>query len=158
MMKTSGMAGAEAAEVSVANGQIVRTVVVDDSPMMLKTLTLVLEQEGGIEVVGTATDGVKGMRRVIELWPDLVLMDVRLPGLNGIDATRRIKARLPAPAVIVVTSDDSAECRAQATAAGSDGFVTKNEMFTQLPAAIQKLFPAKARLRPDDFGLRKWAE
>jgi DNA-binding NarL/FixJ family response regulator len=123
----------------------VRTVVVDDSPMMLKTLSLFLERQGGIELIGTATDGRHAVRRVIELEPDLVLMDLRLPGMNGFDATRRIKARSPAPAVIMVTADDTPECRAAASAAGTDGFVGKQQMFTQLPAAIRKLFPRVAR-------------
>jgi len=123
----------------------VRTVVVDDSPIILKTLSLLLERENGFQLVGTATDGYHGVRRVIELQPDLVLMDLRLPGMNGFDATRRIKARSPAPAVIMVTGDDTPECRAAASAAGTDGFVGKQQMFTQLPAAIRKLFPRVAK-------------
>jgi DNA-binding NarL/FixJ family response regulator len=123
----------------------VRTVVVDDSPMMLKTLSLLLERENDFQLVGTATDGRHAVRRVIELQPDLVLMDLRLPGMNGFDATRRIKARSPAPAVIIVTADDTPECRAAASAAGTDGFVAKQQMFTQLPAAMRKLFPRAAK-------------
>jgi DNA-binding NarL/FixJ family response regulator len=123
----------------------VRTVVVDDSPIMLKTLSLFLERQSGFELIGTATDGRHAVRRVIELQPDLVLMDLRLPGMNGFDATRRIKARSPAPAVVMVTADDTPECRAAASAAGTDGFVGKQQMFTQLPAAIRKLFPRAAK-------------
>ncbi|MGA2659259.1 MAG: response regulator [Verrucomicrobiota bacterium] len=122
----------------------VRTVVVDDSPMMLKTLSLLLEREKGLQLVGTATDGRHAVRRAIELEPDLVLMDLRLPGMNGFEATRRIKARSPAPAVIMVTADDTPECRAAASAAGTDGFVGKQQMFTQLAPAIRKLFPKAA--------------
>jgi DNA-binding NarL/FixJ family response regulator len=123
----------------------IRTVVVDDSPIMLKTLSLFLQAQSGFELIGTATDGRHAVRRVIELQPDLVLMDLRLPGMNGFDATRRIKARCPAPAVIMVTADDTPECRAAASAAGTDGFVGKQQMFTQLPAAIRKLFPRAAK-------------
>jgi len=119
-------------------------VVVDDSPMMLKTLSLLLEREKGLQLVGTATDGRHAVRRAIELEPDLVLMDLRLPGMNGFEATRRIKARSPAPAVIMVTADDTPECRAAASAAGTDGFVGKQQMFTQLAPAIRKLFPKAA--------------
>ncbi len=155
-MKISGMNEAGAGATG-AGAQGVRAVVVDDSPLMLKTLCLVLQQEGGLEIVGTAIGGFKAMRRVRELEPDLVLMDVQLPGMNGIEATRRIKARSPAPAVIVVTSDDSTECRRAAAAAGADGFVTKTEMFTQLPAAIHKLFPWVARDKPKDLCLKEWA-
>lgn len=76
---------------------------------MLKTLSLLLELQDGLQLVGTATDGRHALRRVMELQPDLVLMDLRLPGMNGFDATRRIKARSPARAVIIVTGDDTPE-------------------------------------------------
>jgi CheY-like chemotaxis protein len=122
----------------------VRTVVVDGSPVMLKTLSLLLELQHGLQLVGTATDGRHAVRRVMELQPDLVLMALRLPGMHGFDATRRIKARSPAPAVIIVTGEDTPECRAAASAAGSDGFVGKQQMVTQLPAAIRRLFPRLA--------------
>jgi CheY-like chemotaxis protein len=68
-------------------------------------------------------------------------MDMRLPGMNGLEATRQIKARSQAPVVIMVTADDTPECRAAASAAGIDGFVGKQHLFTQLRAAIRKLFP-----------------
>jgi DNA-binding NarL/FixJ family response regulator len=123
----------------------IRTVVVDDSPIMLKTLSLFLERGNGFQLVGTATDGYHAVRRVVELEPDLVLMDLRLPGMNGLDATRQIKARSPATAVIMVTADDTPACRAAASAAGTDDFVGKWQMLTQLPAALGKLFPRAAK-------------
>jgi DNA-binding NarL/FixJ family response regulator len=125
----------------------VRTVVVDDSPTALKALSLLLERENGFQLVGTATDGYHGVRRVIELQPDLVLMDLRLPGMNGFEATRRIKARSPVPAVVMVAEDDTPECRAAASASGTDGFVGKQQMFTRLPAAIRDLFPTVGNMK-----------
>jgi CheY-like chemotaxis protein len=71
-----------------------------------------------------------------------VLLDLQLPGMNGLEATRQIKARSQAPAVIMVTADDTPECRAAASAAGTDGFVGKENMSTQLRTAIRELFPA----------------
>jgi DNA-binding NarL/FixJ family response regulator len=62
-----------------------------------------------------------------------------------LDATRQIKARSPATVVIVVTADDAPACRAAASAASTDGFVGKQQMFTQLPAALRKLFPRAAK-------------
>ena len=122
-------------------GWIIRTVVVDDSPMVLKTLSSFLQLQHDFQLVGSATDGRHAVRRVVELQPDLVLMDLRLPGINGLEATRQIKARSQAPAVIMVSADDTPECRAAASAAGTDGFVGKQHMFSQLRAAIKKLFP-----------------
>jgi DNA-binding NarL/FixJ family response regulator len=104
-------------------------------------LSLLLKQHSGLLVIGTATDGYHAMRRVVELEPDLVLMDLRLSGMNGLEATRQIKARRQAPAVIMVTTDDTPESRAAASAAGTDGFVSKQHMLTQLRTAIRKLFP-----------------
>ena len=71
----------------------IRTVVADDSPFVLKTLSSFLEQQRDFQLVGTATDGHHAVRRVVELEPDLVLMGLRLPGLNGLDAARQIKSR-----------------------------------------------------------------
>jgi DNA-binding NarL/FixJ family response regulator len=121
----------------------IRTVVVDDSPGVLKLLSTFLEQQRDFQLVGTATDGRNAVRRVVELRPDLVLMDMQLPGMNGLEATRLIKACSEAPAVIMVTADDTPECRAQARAAGTDAFVGKLHMFSQLRTALRRLFPGR---------------
>ncbi len=128
------------------NGRPLRAVIVDDSPLVLKTLASLLEAQTNVQIVGAATDGYGAVRRVLELHPDLVLMDLQLPGINGLEATRQIKARSHAPAVILVTADDTPECREAARAAGTDGFVDKQHLFTQLRPAIQKLFPGPNRL------------
>jgi len=126
----------------------VRTVAVDDSPSILKTLSVILELQSGVQLVGTATDGHHGIQRVLELQPDLVLMDLQLPGMNGLEATRHIKGRSQSPAVIMVTAEDTPEWRAAARAAGTDGFVAKQRLVKDLPGAIQKLFP---RTTPTPF-------
>ncbi len=119
----------------------IRAVAVDDSPAALKTLCTMLEEQSNVQLIGTATDAYGAVRRVLELEPDLVLMDLSMPGMNGLEATRHIKARSQEPAVILVTVDNTPECRAAAHAAGADGFVAKQHLFTQLRAAIRKLFP-----------------
>ena len=119
----------------------VRALIVDDSPLVMKTLALLLEQQSNVQLIGSATDGYGAVRRAMELSPDLVLMDLHLPGINGLEATRQIKARSQAPAVILVTADDTPGCRAAARAAGTDGFVGKQHLFAQLRPAIRKLFP-----------------
>jgi DNA-binding NarL/FixJ family response regulator len=119
----------------------IRTVVVDDSPAVLKTLSSLLERREDVQLVGTATDGYHGLRRVRELEPDLVLTALRLEGMNGLELSRHIKARPQAPAVIMVTAKDTPECRAAARAAGADGFVGKRHLLTRLPTAIRTLFP-----------------
>ncbi len=146
---------------TAVDGRPIRTVLADDSPTVLKTLSLLLERENGFQIVGTATDGYHAIRRVIELEPDLVLMDVRLQGINGLDAARHIKARPQAPTVIMVTNDDTPACRAAASTAGADDFVGKQRMLTQLPAALRTLFPRAAksvsvglrRAAPEEFAI-----
>jgi two-component system response regulator DesR len=125
------------------NGSPVRALIVDDSPLVMKTLALLLEQQSNVQLIGSATDGYGAVRRTMELSPDLVLMDTQLSGINGLEATRQIKARSHAPAVILVAADDTPGCRAAARAAGSDGFVDKQYLSTRLRSAIRKLFPAK---------------
>jgi DNA-binding NarL/FixJ family response regulator len=128
-------------EAPADNGRPVRALIVDDSPLVMKTLALLLEQQSNVQLIGSATDGYGAVRRVIELSPDLVLMDLHLPGINGLEATRQIKARPQAPAVILVTADDTPGCRAAARAAGTDAFVDKQHLLAQLRRAIRKLFP-----------------
>lgn len=119
----------------------VRTLVVDDSPFMLKILAQILEEAGNFDLVGTATDGCQALRYVSMLSPELILMDAHMPHLNGIQATRYIKQREHPPAIIIVTSDDSAVARATAEEAGADAFVSKEgNLRLQMMRALQKLF------------------
>jgi len=101
----------------------IRTLVVDDSPFMLKILAQTVEAAGSFDLVGSATDGPKALRYVSMLLPDLVVMDLHMPGLNGIQATRYMKQREHPPVVIIVSSDDSS--KATAELAGADAFVSK---------------------------------
>ena len=122
----------------------IRTVVLEESPTMLKTLSSILQERDDIQLIGAATCGLHALRRVAELAPDLVLVGSRLPGMNGFDAARQIKAGAKPPAVIVVTPDDSPEYRTAACTCGSDGAVAKHSIFSQLHAAIRRLFPSSA--------------
>ncbi len=124
------------------NTRPIRAVAVDDSPSVLKLLSMILEEQDNVQLVGTAMDGHHALRHVAELAPDLVLMDLHMPGLNGLEATRQIKARPQPPAVIIVTADDTPSCRAAARAAGADPFVGKQHLFTQLPSVIGKIIAA----------------
>jgi CheY-like chemotaxis protein len=115
--------------------------VVDDSPITLETPGLVLEPIKGLQLVGTAADGQDAVCRAVELELDLVLMDLQLPGMDGLETARKIKSSPQSQAVILVTADDTPERRAAASAAGTDDFVGKQHLFTELPGAIRKLFP-----------------
>ena len=98
-----------------------RVLVVDDQELLRAGFRMILEQ-GGHEVVGEASDGVEAIDRALTLPPDVVLMDVRMPRLDGIDATREIVARAPAVRVLALTTFDLDEYVFDAVRAGASGF------------------------------------
>lgn len=119
----------------------------DDSPIMTALLAGILSKDERITIVGRATDGWEAVCFASTLRPDLVIVDLHMPGLNGAEVTRHLKHQPNPPAVIVVTSDGSPELRAKCRAAGADGFLLKMENLpTLLRAAIRNFFPAN---RPD---------
>src|SRR5258705_4334941 len=103
----------------------VRTLIADDSPLMLKTIAQILALDGNFILVGTATDGCQAVRQALTMEPELVLMDYRMPQVNGIEATRRVKRSQNPPRIIIVTSDDAPSCEAMAKAAGADRIYSK---------------------------------
>lgn len=119
----------------------VRTLIADDSPLMLKTLAQILALEGNFTLVGTATDGCQAVRQALTMEPELVLMDYRMPHLNGLEAIRHIKQSESPPVIILVTADDTPSSEALAKAAGADGFVKKRgNLHDQLRSVFQELF------------------
>jgi CheY-like chemotaxis protein len=128
----------------------VRTMLVDDSKLMHEFLTMLLTRENRFEVVATATDGRQALRSAAALRPDLILMDVQMPILDGLEATRLIKqfgAQVGYnPVIVMVTADDTSDCRFLATAAGADGFVAKTtHLGTRLRSTLDRLFPSHHR-------------
>jgi len=119
---------------------LVRTLLVDDNPEFLGAASRFLATDPQIEIVGRALSARKAIEEVTRLQPDLVLMDVAMPEMNGFVATRQIKERPNPPRVIVLTLYDNDEYRAQAQAAGADGFVAKSEFGTQLLPLIHTLY------------------
>ena len=119
----------------------IKSLVVDDSPFMLKTLAQILKQAPNCDLVGSATNGSQALRQVHALSPDLVLMDVHLPDLNGLQATQYIKQRENPPAVVIITSDNRPITKAMAEKAGADGFLSKGEDLRQrLIGVLEDLF------------------
>ena len=122
---------------------LVRTLIADDDPFGLKTLALMLALEARFDLVGTASDGRQAVRKAFELRPELVLLDHRMPGLDGIQAIRCIKGLKHPPLVVLVTSDNTPDCRARAKAAGADGFVDKGgDLQGQLHGTFHELLGA----------------
>jgi len=117
--------------------QITRTLIVDDDGSFRRRIKELLATEPDIEVIGEAADGQEAILKARELEPDLVLMDVRMPGLNGINATRQLKDEMPEIKVIIVSIFDLQEYREAATASGASGYVIKKSLIEELLPAIR---------------------
>ena len=122
-----------------------RVVLVDDHEAFLKAATCFLHGIPGLELVGRATCGEEAVEIVATLHPDLVLMDFAMPGMNGVEATRRIKRQHDAPKVIIVTLHQESSYGALAKDAGADGFIQKENFVDELPRLATLLFETAGR-------------
>ncbi|HMN27072.1 MAG TPA: response regulator transcription factor [Caldilineaceae bacterium] len=114
--------------------QPTRVLIVDDQPAARQGLKAVLALCPGVQVIGEATNGQQALQSVDALRPDVVLMDIQMPIMNGLDATRLIKGHWPATKVVVLTA--YASMRVEALAAGADRFIFKGETLEALQNAI----------------------
>jgi len=126
----------------------VRVLVVDDDPIVRSALTLMLGGQADLEVVGEACDGREGVLLVDTLRPDVVLMDIRMPVLDGLEATRRLHRLADPPRVIVLTTFDADEHVVEALAAGADGFLLKDTPPPQIVDALRKVADGEPMLSP----------
>lgn len=116
-----------------------RIVVVDDNEQVRHLVSSLLHLRQGLELVGEATDGMAAVQLVYELEPDIVLMDIEMPRLNGIEATKQITSRVPQSRVIGFFSSTDASTRTAMKEAGSVALVAKEEVF-DLPDVIKDIF------------------
>jgi DNA-binding NarL/FixJ family response regulator len=119
----------------------VRVLLVDDSLEFLDSAAEFLTHDPRACVVGRAHDGREGLRLVEALSPDLVLMDLAMPVMSGLDAARAIKALTSPPLVVIVTLHDERGYRLDAHAAGAEGFICKADFASGVTAVIDSLFP-----------------
>jgi DNA-binding NarL/FixJ family response regulator len=126
---------------------VIRTLVVDDQALVRGGLCAMLENQDGIEVVGEAANGVEAVEQVKLRRPDVVLMDVRMPRMDGIEATRRIVA-LGSARVLVVTTFDVDEYVYEALRAGAGGFLLKDSTPARLAEGIRTVATGEALLAP----------
>ena len=128
----------------------IRVLVVDDEELVRTGLRLILDAEPDIGVVGTASDGRQALAEVRRLCPDVVLMDIRMPGLDGLEATRRILTEpdVPPCKVVILTTFDVDEHVYEALRAGASGFLLKDVPADQLAHAIRVTAAGEALLAP----------
>jgi DNA-binding NarL/FixJ family response regulator len=126
----------------------VRVVIADDQGMVRSGFTTLLNSEPDIEVIGEAVNGQEAITRAIELRPDVILMDVRMPVLDGLQATRQITAMDGAPRVLVLTTFDLDDYVYQALRWGASGFLLKDASARELAEAVRVVAAGDALLSP----------
>lgn len=119
----------------------IRTFLVEDSPLLMALLVRIVSMDERILIVGTANDGQIALGHAISLQPDLVITDLNMPGMDGVELTRRLKAMSNPPVVLVATADDTCEARERCVAAGANAFLVKSSnLVARLRSTIQELF------------------
>ncbi|MBI3564744.1 MAG: response regulator transcription factor [Elusimicrobia bacterium] len=115
----------------------IRVLAADDHPVLLKVLTGLLESQPDLAVVGTARDGAEVLAAVERLAPDVVVMDLAMPVMDGIETARRLRKRRAGPRVVMLTARAEPEIHAEALRAGVSAVVLKEDAVERLPAAIR---------------------
>ncbi len=118
---------------------MIKTLIVDDNPGFLKRVRDFLAPSEYFEVIGEASDGEEAVSKALDLKPDMILMDVRMGGMNGLNATQRLKDELPEVAIIILSKYDLHEYREVAKIRGADGYVVKMNMVEELLPTIRQV-------------------
>ena len=127
---------------------MIRVVIVDDQALVRAGFAAILEIEDDIDVVAELADGQEAVNRVPALEPDVVLMDIRMPGLDGIEATRRLLRLDDSVRVLVLTTFDQDDHLYDAMTAGASGFIVKDAPRAELVAAVRTVAAGEAMLSP----------
>lgn len=121
----------------------IRVLLVDDNAAFASAATRFVNSLPRVEVLACATSAAAGLAQTARLAPDLVLMDVVMPGMSGLEAARRIKQGVDAPKTVILTLHDTEAYRSAAKAAGADGFIAKGDLVADLPPLLESLFPGR---------------
>jgi len=135
-----------------------RILLADDHALFRQGLRKILEERSDVEIIGEAEDGLHLIKLLDKLTPDMILLDISMPNLRGIEAIPKIKMKHPDVKILVVTMHDDKECLCQAFAAGADGYFLKKEIGIELFSAVETLQKGKVYVSPalsDEFS-RDW--
>jgi len=126
----------------------IRVVVADDQALFRRGLTVVLSVSEDIEVVGEASDGEEAVAKAQELTPDVVLMDVRMPRLSGIEAARHIRRILPATEILMLTVSDEEEDLYESVKAGANGYLLKEIAIEEIAETVRAIVQRQGVISP----------
>jgi two-component system NarL family response regulator len=126
----------------------IRVLIVDDHALFRKGLELVLTAEPDLEIVGEAGEGLEAIERAADLQPDVVLMDVRMPGVGGIEATRRIRNAQPSIRVVMLTVSEDEEDLFASVRAGATGYLLKEVSIDEVANAVRAVARGQALVTP----------
>ncbi|MBI4188169.1 MAG: response regulator transcription factor, partial [Chloroflexi bacterium] len=136
----------------------IKILIVDDHALMRDGIRALLVPHDDIKIAGEASDGNEAIQKVREVTPDVVVMDIAMPGMDGLEATRRLKKKNPTVKVLVLTQNDNKEYILSAIKAGADGYVPKRALGSELVSAIRTvyrgdffLYPSVAAVLIEDY-------
>lgn len=131
-----------------ASSDDIRVMICDDHALFRRGLIMVLEAEDDIEVVAEAEDGEDAVEKAVEFVPDVVLMDVRMPGVDGIEATRRIAEKVPTAKILMLTVSDEEEDLYEAIKAGATGYLLKEVSIEEVAPAARAVVAGQSLISP----------
>jgi DNA-binding NarL/FixJ family response regulator len=139
--------------VTTTNTSTVRVLLIDDHRILRQGLRALLEREPDFEVIGEAEDGRSGVEMAKDSHPDIILMDISMPALNGIDAARQILAHSPQSRIIALTAHSDRNLVREILKAGAVGYVVKDSAVEELTSAVRTVLAGRVYLSPRVAGL-----
>ncbi|MEC0228489.1 response regulator transcription factor [Paenibacillus alba] len=127
---------------------MLKVLVVDDHAVVRSGLIMLLHGKQGIEIIGEAADGEEGIRAALELKPDVVLMDLNMPGMDGLAATAELRRLMPSLAILILSMHDDDEYLFRAIHVGASGYILKSSPHEELLTAIRSVAAGNAYLYP----------
>src|SRR5688572_20646542 len=126
---------------------MLRTMLVDDNPLFLAALRKLLATMDGIDVIATVSSGEQALSEAARLTPDLVLLDLMMPGMHGLDALRALRRLAHVPQIVIITLHDTADYRHEACESGALALISKHALDDELPTLVADLLAARQPTR-----------